>query len=468
MGKVREILEHPYFKKILNALSDGVLISDGEGRVLWLNTACANFSNKPKSFLIGKSVYLLEEMGVFKPSVTKMVIEKQALVSTVQTSKGKDLRFIVTGYPIKDEEGKIDCIIAQTKDITEIVHTTTELEETQLLLKRYSQEIMRINYEKQADSYYFTSQSPAYLSLLQTIDKIAPAESTVLLSGETGVGKNVIAQQIHGLSERGNEPFVEINCGAIPESLIESELFGYVKGAFTGANKGGKAGLIKMADGGTLFLDEIGELPIHLQAKLLQFLQQRKFLPVGSTEYQTADVRVLAATNLDLMEEVKKGNFRSDLFYRLNVLPVRIPSLKERKEDIIGLVQYNLEKYNKKHKRNCRLSADVMDIFQHCDWPGNIRELENLIERLVIIAPEHEIQVKDLPAHMREKEVNAFDLSSFNRGDSLNEVLESVEKSIISKAYAQFKTTRKTAEELGVSQSLLMRRLKKYNLTNES
>lgn len=468
MGKVREILEHPYFKKILNALSDGVLISDGEGRVLWLNTACANFSNKPKSFLIGKSVYLLEEMGVFKPSVTKMVIEKQALVSTVQTSKGKDLRFIVTGYPIKDEEGKIDCIIAQTKDITEIVHTTTELEETQLLLKRYSQEIMRINYEKQADSYYFTSQSPAYLSLLQTIDKIAPAESTVLLSGETGVGKNVIAQQIHGLSDRGNEPFVEINCGAIPESLIESELFGYVKGAFTGANKGGKAGLIKMADGGTLFLDEIGELPIHLQAKLLQFLQQRKFLPVGSTEYQTADVRVLAATNLDLMEEVKKGNFRSDLFYRLNVLPVRIPSLKERKEDIIGLVQYNLEKYNKKHKRNCRLSADVMDIFQHCDWPGNIRELENLIERLVVIAPEHEIQVKDLPAHMREQEVNAFDLSSFNRGDSLNEVLESVEKSIISKAYAQFKTTRKTAEELGVSQSLLMRRLKKYNLTNES
>ncbi|MBD8005548.1 sigma-54 interaction domain-containing protein [Bacillus norwichensis] len=468
MGKVREILEHPYFKKILNALSDGVLISDGEGQVLWLNTACANTLTKPKSFFIGKSVYLLEEMGVFQPSVTKLVIEKQALVSTVQTSEGNDLRFIVTGYPIRDENGKIDCIIAQTKDITEIVHTTTELEETQLLLKRYSQEIMRINYEKQSESYYFTSQSPSYLSLLQTIDKIAPAESTVLLSGETGVGKNVIAQQIHGLSERGNEPFVEINCGAIPESLIESELFGYVKGAFTGANKGGKAGLIKMADGGTLFLDEIGELPIHLQAKLLQFLQQRKFLPVGSTEYQTSDVRILAATNLDLMEEVKKGRFRSDLFYRLNVLPVRIPSLRERKEDIIGLVQYNLEKYNKKHKRSCRLSAGVMDIFQDYDWPGNIRELENLMERLVIIAPEYEIQVKDLPAHMREQEVNTFDLASFNRGDSLTEVLESVEESIISKAYAKFKTTRKTAEELGVSQSLLMRRLKKYNLTNES
>ncbi len=466
MKKVEEILEHPFFITILNALSDGVLVADGKGKVLWLNQACASFSGKPISFFIGKDVYLLEELGVFNPSVTKLVIEKQAAVSTVQTTTGKDSRFIVFGYPIKNEAGGIDYIIAQTKDITEIVKTTNELEETQSMLKRYSEQIMLMNYEKQVDSYYFSGQSSAYLSLLQTIDKIAPAESTVLISGETGVGKNVIAQRIHGLSERGHGPFVEINCGALPESLIESELFGYAKGAFTGANKAGKAGLIKMADGGTLFLDEIGELPIHLQAKLLQFLQQKKFLPVGSTVYQTANVRVIAATNLDLMEEVKKGNFRSDLFYRLNVLPIFVPSLREREDDIIGLVQYNMEKYNKKHKRHCYLSGNVMDILQNYDWPGNIRELENLMERLVVIAPEHEIQVKDLPAHMREQDVNAFDLASFNRGDSLTEVLESVEKDMISKAYAQYRTTRKTAEELGITQSLLMRRLKKYNLTN--
>ncbi|RST71505.1 AAA family ATPase [Siminovitchia acidinfaciens] len=467
MEKIREILDHPYFTRILNALSDGILISDGEGKVIWLNKACANFSNRPKSFFIGKDVYLLEELGVFRPSVTKMVIEKQASVSTVQTTTGKDSRFIVTGHPIKDEEGKIDCIIALTKDITEIVQTTTELEETQSLLKRYSQEIMRINYEKQIDSYYFSGQSPAYLSLLQTIDKIALADSTVLLSGETGVGKNVFAQRIHGLSERGSGPFVEINCGAIPETLIESELFGYAKGAFTGANKAGKAGMIKMADGGTLFLDEIGELPIHLQAKLLQFLQQKKFLPIGSTEHQTANVRVIAATNLDLMEEVKKGNFRSDLYYRLNVLPISIPSLREREEDIVGLIQFNLEKYNQKHKRRCRLSSDALDCLQNYEWPGNIRELENLIERLVIIAHEDDIQVQDLPPQMREREDMVFDLASFNNGESLTEILDSVEKNIITKAYAQFKTTRKTAEELGITQSLLMRRLKKYNLTNE-
>ncbi|MBM7714319.1 transcriptional regulator with PAS, ATPase and Fis domain [Bacillus thermophilus] len=465
MNKVQELLKHPYFTKILNAFSDGVLISDGEGQVLWLNTACANFSNKPKSFFIGKSVYLLEELGIFKPSVTKMVIEKQALVSTVQTSEGKDLRFIVTGYPITDEDGKIDCIIAQTKDITEIVHTTNELEETQALLKRYSQEIAKIHYEKNlAGSHFFISHSPIYQAMLNTVDKIAPTDSTVLLSGETGVGKNVIARRIHELSERESEPFIEINCGAIPESLIESELFGYAKGAFTGANKGGKAGLIKLADKGTLFFDEIGELPIHLQAKLLQFLQEKKFLPVGATAYHSANVRIIAATNLELVEEVKKGNFRSDLFYRLNVLPIRVPSLREREEDIAGLLQFHLDKYNKKHKRSYRLTSEAVANLQTYEWPGNIRELENLMERLVIISSGDYIQLEDLPLHMKKEEEPSFHLAHYGEGDSLTDILESVEKDIIGKAYAKFKTTRKTAEQLGITQSLLMRRLKKYNI----
>lgn len=451
--------------KIINSLSDGVLVADSKGKVLCLNEACANFSGKPKSFFIGKDVYLLEELGIFNPSVVKLVIQKQTAISTVQTTMGNDSRLIVSGYPITNDIGDIEYIIAQTKDITEIVKTTNELEETQLLLKRYNEQIIRFNYEKQIGSYYFTGQSPAYLSLLQTINQIALTEATVLLMGETGVGKNVIAQRIHNLSERKHGSFIEINCGAIPESLIESELFGYAKGAFTGANKTGKAGLIKMADKGTLFLDEIGELPVHLQAKLLQFLQQKKFFPVGSTEYHIANVRIIAATNLNLLEEVKKGNFRSDLYYRLNVLPVHVPSLREREEDIIGLIYFNFKKYNEKHKRTCYLSADVMDKLQQYNWPGNIRELENLIERLVIIAPENEIRVKDLPNHLRDQSEAIFDISSFNDNGSLTEVLESVEKNIISKAYALYKTTRKTAEELGITQSSLMRRLKKYNLT---
>lgn len=468
MEKFLNIIENPFFMKIINSLSDGVLIADSKGKVLCLNEACANFSGKPKSFFIEKDVYLLEELGIFNPSVVKLVIEKQTAISTVQKTMGNDSSFIVSGYPITNDVGEIEYIIAQTKDITEIVKTTNKLEETQSLLKRYNEQIMRFNYEKQIDSYYFAGQSPAYLSLLQTIDKIALTESTVLLTGETGVGKNVIAQRIHDLSERNNGSFIEINCGAIPETLIESELFGYAKGAFTGANKTGKAGLIKLADGGTLFLDEIGELPVHLQAKLLQFLQQKKFLPVGSTEYQIANVRVIAATNLNLLEEVKKGNFRSDLYYRLNVLPIHVPSLREREEDIIGLVHFNLKKCNDKHKRTCYLSADVMEKLQQYEWPGNIRELENLIERLVIIAPDNEIQMKDLPNNLRDQSEAIFQISSFNDNGSLTEVLESVEKNIISKAYALYKTTRKTAEELGITQSSLMRRLQKYNLTSKT
>lgn len=463
-----KLLENQHFIKILDAITDGILIANGKGEVLWLNKACENLAQLPSTEALGKYVGDLESQGVFMPSVTKMVLEKQTTVSTVQSSNSNQ-KFIASGHPIKDDAGNIDLIIAHARDITEIVRTSSRLEETQALLKRYSEEIMKINYEKHLDASndYFMGKSQNYLSLLDTVDRVAAAESTVLITGETGVGKNVVAQRIHGLSERGRGPFIEINCGAIPESLIESELFGYTKGAFTGANRAGKAGLIKMADGGTLFLDEIGEMPIHLQAKLLQFLQQKKFLPIGSTEYQMANVRVIAATNLDLMEEVENGNFRSDLYYRLNVLPLNVPPLREREEDIIGLVKFNLEKYNKKHKRQCRLSPEAMAALQSYHWPGNIRELENLIERIVVIAPEDEIQVKDLPPHMRESENGVFDITGIDTGETLTEVLESVEKNIITKAYAQYRTTRKTAEELGITQSSLMRRLKKYELTKE-
>ncbi|WP_404799239.1 sigma-54 interaction domain-containing protein [Bacillus aerolatus] len=325
---------------------------------------------------------------------------------------------------------------------------------------------MKIRYENDlaASEHFFMGKSPAYLTLINMVDKIASTETTVLITGETGVGKNVIANRIHQLSERSHEPFVEINCGAIPETLIESELFGYKKGAFTGANSGGKAGLIKMADKGTLFLDEIGELPIHLQAKLLQFIQHKKFLPIGGTEHQMANVRIIAATNNDLLQQVQEGKFRSDLFYRLNVLPIRVPSVKERKMDIIDLLQFNLEKYNKKHKRHCRLSSDVMNRLQSYDWPGNIRELENLVERLVIIAAHDEIRLEDLPSHLQTQEKLVFNLNKYEKGKSLTDILETIEREIIEEAYSEFKTTRKTAEELGITQSLLMRRVRKYKM----
>ncbi|MCF7620460.1 sigma-54 interaction domain-containing protein [Peribacillus castrilensis] len=460
---MKNIFDNVYFTSILNAISDGILIADGQGKVLWLNHACENLANISRSKIIGKTANTLENQGVFMPSATKMVLNKQNTVSTVQTTV-QNRKYITSGHPIKNEQGKIELIVAHARDITEAVRTNSQLEETQELLKRYSQEIIKIRQKNDfvASEHFFMGKSPAYLSIISMVDKIASTDTTVLITGETGVGKNVISNRIHQLSERCHEPFMEINCGAMPESLIESELFGYKKGAFTGANSEGKAGLIKMADKGTLFLDEIGELPLHLQAKLLQFIQHKKWLPIGGTEHQTANLRIIAATNRDLLQQVQEGKFRSDLFYRLNVLPIRVPSVKERKMDIIDLLQFNLKKYNKKHKRECKFSKEVLKNLQAYDWPGNIRELENQVERLVIISAHDEIRLEDLPFQMQQKEKTAFNLNKYEKGKSLTDILETIEREIIEEAYAEFKTTRKTADKLGITQSLLMRRVRKY------
>lgn len=465
MKKTKNIFNDNYFTSILNVLSDGIFITDGKGEVLWLNRASENMINVARSKLIGRNVDDLEKQELIMPSVTKMVIKKQNSVSTVQSSD-KNHKYIVSGHPIRNEQGIIELIVTHSRGITEVVRTNSQLEEVQALLKRYTQEIMKLRYDNDLSTSenFFIGKSPAYISLINMVDKIASTDTNVLITGETGVGKNVIASRIHQLSERNHEPFVEINCGAIPETLIESELFGYKKGAFSGANSGGKAGLIKMANKGTLFLDEIGELPIHLQAKLLQFIQHKKFIPIGGTVHETANVRIIAATNNDLLQQVQEGKFRSDLFYRLNVLPIKVPSVRERKMDIIDLLQFNLEKYNKKHKRHCRLSPDVIHHLKNYEWPGNIRELENLMERLVIIAANNDIRLDDLPSYLQTQKKSAFNLNKYENGKSLPDILERIEREIIEEAYSEFKTTRKTAEELGITQSLLMRRLKKFKL----
>jgi len=219
-----------------------------------------------------------------------------------------------------------------------------------------------------------------------------------------------------------------------------------------------------MANGGTLFLDEIGELPLHVQVKFLQFLQEKTFLPIGATKQETANVRIIAATNRNLTEEVENGNFRADLYYRLNVLPLRVPTLRERKEDIIGLTQFYLNKSNEQHNRTCRLSKEVLKKLQEYDWPGNIRELENLMERFVLIAPDEQIEVTDLPSHLNVKKDDKFNFDYFEFGGSITNYLEEIERDVITKAYQQYETTRETAKKLGITQSLLMRRIKKYNI----
>jgi PAS domain S-box-containing protein len=451
--------ENEYFNKILNVINDGIYISDQKGNTLWLNKASEKILNKRKDEIIGRNVIDLEREGIMKPSVTRMVLENRNTITTVQTSSN-GRKYLVTGHMITVSGEKL--IVVHSRDITEAVRTSTQLGETEQLLKRYSEEIrlMKLRENKALTNQNLIGKSSIFRQLLKFIEKVAGVDTTVLITGETGVGKNVIAEQIHKLSSRHQKPFVHINCGAIPESLFESELFGYKKGAFTGALNSEKIGLVQMADGGTMFLDEISELPIHLQSKLLQLLQNKSYLPVGDTKVRTADIRIIAATNRDLLEMAKEGTFRLDLYYRLNVLPIHVPSVRERQEDIFPLLYHFLKKFNQMHSKNRRFSPELLDVLQNYEWPGNIREMENLIERLVITSKEDEISIEDLPEKMKK---NRSQLKQFlKEGESLTEALERIEKNIILEAYQTYKTTRKTAEMLGVTQSLLMRRLKKY------
>lgn len=466
--------EFPIQKKdlinVLNEFKDAIYITDGDGNTLWINESSAQMIGKKPHELVGRNVSDLEKEGMFKPSVTKLAIEAKKTVTTVQEMKD-GRKYLVTGYVIWGENRKIRAVVAHSRDITEALKTSSQLEEAEALIREYSLEVSKLRMEndliklRNKDSALdipFVGRSPAYNSLLELIYQVANTDATVLITGETGVGKNIVAKLIHSFSDRKQQQFVHINCAALPESLIESELFGYEKGAFSGASAKGKIGLVQLADKGTLFLDEIGELPLGLQSKLLQLLQDKTYLPIGGTKTRSTDTRIIAATNHDLLKMVKEGKFRKDLYYRLNILSIDIPPLRQRKEDIFPLLYHYLEKFNKKYGKQKSFSNELLDRLQEYEWPGNVRELEHLVERLVITARHDIIEVHDLPETIKNHRVSRIDYDYDNT--SLKNILENVEKEVIEQALKKYKTTRTTAKALKMSQTSLMRRLKKYGL----
>ncbi len=463
-------IDQNYFLKILNSLDDAIYIADKTGKTLWMNETNKKIFEVHKSRMIGKSVAELEKEGVFNPSIIKKVIEAGKTITKVQTLLNGE-KYMTTGHLILSDDGNIKYVIAHGRNINKIASSAPqlELEEINALLQRYIQEFRKLNMHellnKNRDT--FVGQSQSFVRLSEIIETVASVDTTVLITGETGVGKNVVAQQIHNLSDRHDKPFVHVNCASIPETLMESELFGYMKGAFTGANTSGKAGLIQLAESGTLFLDEIGELSLHLQSKLLQLLQNKTYKPIGASQTKKANIRIIAATNRDLKKMIDDGLFRMDLFYRLNVLPITILPLRERKEDIFPLLQHYLHHFNTRHKKSRFFSLKVIEVFQNYTWPGNIRELENLVEQLVIMAKQNEISYSDLPERFHVTDAENKDPHLYLEGDTLTEILENVERNVIKEAYKQHKTTRKTAKALGIPQSTFMRRLKKYGFNGE-
>ncbi|NLT46780.1 MAG: sigma 54-interacting transcriptional regulator [Clostridiales bacterium] len=440
---------------ILNSIGEAIFIDNAEGYALWINEAGEEIYRIKKEEIIGKHCSYLENMGIFEPSVARKVIEKKEVVTILHKNRdGKQL--LSTGTPIFDEQGQLSKIVTSSHDITELVELQNKLESIQSALQDY----------RVSDGYTYegiVANSPAMFGVIQMVERLASLDTTVLITGESGSGKGVIAKLLHEKGNRRDHPFIQINCGAIPANLLESELFGYDRGAFTGSRREGKKGLFEAAKNGTVFLDEISELPLNMQVKILQVIQEKAIQRVGGIESIPVDVRIISATNRDLEQMVREGRFREDLFYRLNVVPISIPALRDRPEDIVPMIRAFLEENNKKFNEKKTMNTAAMSILLKYRWPGNVRELENIIERLVITTKGNVIGLENLPGYISENARSPGEISISHR-TSLQDTLDAVEKQILSDAQAKYKTTREIAKALAISQPTVVRKLAKHGL----
>ncbi|MDR7868233.1 MAG: sigma 54-interacting transcriptional regulator [Sporomusaceae bacterium] len=443
---------------ITEGYSDGIFITDGEGMGLYINRAITEITTVTEEQIVGRNISDVVAEGILSASSVLEALKTKKRATVLQVTPNKKT-VLVSGFPLFDEAGNIRRVVVSTRDITELNHLKNQLEHAQMLNNKYYSELMSLkmsNLSEVKDSIIVNSNAMRKVAELAL--QVARADSTVLITGESGVGKEVVTRLIHSESLREKGPFIKINSAAIPDTLLESELFGYESGAFSSAKKEGKAGLIELAHNGTLFLDEIGELPLPLQAKMLQVLQDKTFYRIGGTKPRSVNIRIIAATNVPLEEYVAQKRFRGDLYYRLNVVPIAIPPLRERIEDIPPLTHTFLSRMNKKYDMHKTISSDALDLLQSYSWPGNVRELENMIERIFVMTPDNEITSDYLPPTIkRQKNKPGVVLNGVM---SLGEAQKEVEKQLLERIYGETQSTYKTAKILGVSQSTVVRKLK--------
>jgi len=431
------------------------------------------------SFVLKKEGYIVDEAENGKAAYDKILRDSFDLVITdieMPGMKGIDLLAeikkinIQTTVVIITAYGSLDTAISALRNgASDYILKPVEFDELLLKIRRLFEiknliienTLLRKEIQRNFDYENIVGKSPSIKRIYDTIDTVAETESTVLISGKSGTGKELVARSLHFKSKRKNKPFIAVNCGAISENLIESELFGHKKGAFTGAISD-KEGLIKAADGGTLFLDEISELSPQLQVKFLRVLQEREITPVGTTLTIPINVRFIASTNRDLKEEISSGRFREDLYYRLNVIEIHLPSMKEREEDIPLLADHFLNKYRLEMNKNIKgIDNEALRALMNFEWRGEVRELENIIERAVIFCKEEYITLKDLPPNFRP----TSDFSDYAKSGSLEESVRHFEKEFILKVLENNEYNKeKTAEVLQVGLSTLYRKLKELDI----
>jgi len=446
---------------IIESSFDGIYVTDHLGKTLRVNQAYLDITGLNKEDVIGVNMKVLVEKKIFDRSASLNVIETGEPISLIQKIHN-GATIMASAKPLRDRRGNIYRVVTTVRDLTELNRLRIKLNEVGSLKKQYKKELEDLK-NKRLSNPSMVSLSHAMRKVVDLALRMGSVDSTILIQGESGTGKEVIASLIHNNSVRKDNPFIKINSTAIPEHLLESELFGYAAGAFTGANKAGKKGLIEAANNGTLLMDEIGDLPASFQVKLLRVIQEKQIRRVGETTSREIDVRFLFATHQDLAELVKRQKFREDLFYRLNVVPIKIPSLRERKEDILILAQELLTKFCQKYQKVKKLCPSMFPIFTEYRWPGNVRELENMMEYLVVTSFDEIITISDLPEDFSDIVTKPFFLKSFPNG-TLKDILSHVEEEVLKTAKRKYKTTRKIGEALGIDQSSVVRKLKKFNL----
>jgi len=455
-------------KTIIKASHDGIWVCDGQGKVIDINEASEKLNGIHAKHIIGKNVTDLVNGGLFDRSVTLEVLETKRQVSVIQKIKRTKKILLATGTPAFDDKGNIFLVVVNERDMTQLNAIQKQLEKSRMVTEKYKNKLAELSLLELKDQEIVAEDKKMRQVLYLALKLAHLSASDILILGESGTGKGLLAKFIHKNSHRNKKPFIQINCATLPENLLEAELFGYEKGAFTGARQEGKAGLFELAHEGTLFLDEIGDLPHSLQAKLLKYLDDHEVMRLGGLKSKKIDCTIIAATNRDLEGLVQQKRFRRDLFFRLNTFTIRIPPLRERTDDIFELVSFYMQKYGKAFRLSRRISPDALKMLQAYPFPGNVRELKNILKKAVVMSENESVDEmirQSLSAdagHCVTPSINA------HQGKGMTDQIFDVEKEILQNAMTRCKSTREMARYLKISQPTVVRKLKKHRLYRES